>query len=137
MGILSAIVGGSAAKPIEAVGGVLDKLFTSDDERLDKKALLERLAQKPGELQVELNKVEAQHRTVFVAGWRPAVGWVCAGALGYNFIVRDVTAWLMRLYQPGLEPPPELAMEHLLTVLTGMLGFGGLRTYEKLKGVTK
>ena len=74
MGILSKIIGGAAAQPVQAVGNVLDKLFTSDEERLDKKIILERLMQQPSLAQIELNKVEAQHRSLFVAGWRPFIG---------------------------------------------------------------
>lgn len=84
--------------------------------------------QKLIELQTEINKMEAQHRTVFVAGWRPAIGWVCAFALAYNFVIRDLLVWYM-----GPETaPPALQMEHLMTVLLGMLGLGGMRTFEKL-----
>lgn len=84
------------------------------------------------EIQNEVNKIEAQHRSIFVAGWRPFVGWVTGLALLYNFILRDIIAWL----SPGVMPPA-LQMEHLLTVLMGMLGLGGLRTYEKLKDKSK
>lgn len=82
-------------------------------------------------IQNEVNKIEAQHRSIFVAGWRPFIGWVCGVALLYNFILRDIIAWL----SPNIMPPA-LQMEHLLTVLLGMLGLGGLRTYEKLKDKT-
>ena len=81
------------------------------------------------EIQTKINEVEAKHRSVFVAGWRPFIGWVCGLALAYNFIIRDLFIWV-------IDPetvPPALQMEHLMTVLFGMLGLGGLRTYEKLK----
>jgi len=84
-------------------------------------------------IQTKINEIEAQHRTVFVAGWRPFVGWVCGVALAYNFVVRDLFIWAL---QPEAVPPA-LQMEHLMTVLMGMLGLGGLRTYEKLKDKTK
>lgn len=84
-------------------------------------------------IQTKINEIEAQHRTVFVAGWRPFVGWVCGVALAYNFVVRDLFIWAL---QPE-SVPPALQMEHLMTVLMGMLGLGGLRTYEKLKDKTK
>jgi|TARA_R100001129_G_scaffold94279_4_gene64189 hypothetical protein len=84
-------------------------------------------------IQTKINEIEAGHRTVFVAGWRPFIGWVCGVALAYNFIIRDLFIW-------ALEPqdvPPALQMEHLMTVLLGMLGLGGLRTFEKVKDKTK
>ncbi len=125
------------ATPISAVGGILDKLFTSKDEKLTHEEVRMRLMMKPDIAQVELNKIEAQHRKIFVAGWRPFIGWVCGVALLYNFILRDLIAWLMIINGAVSEPPPELAMTHLMTVLLGMLGLGGMRTYEKLKGVSK
>lgn len=84
--------------------------------------------QKLIELQSEINKVEAQHRTIFVAGWRPFIGWVCGVALAYNFVLRDLLIWFLGQEQV----PPALQMEHLMTVLIGMLGLGGMRTFEKL-----
>ena len=83
-------------------------------------------------VQNEVNKIEAQHRSIFVAGWRPFIGWVCGLALLYNFILRDIIAWL----SPDIMPPA-LQMDHLITILLGMLGLGGLRTYEKLKDKSK
>ena len=85
--------------------------------------------QKLIELQGEINKVEAQHRTIFVAGWRPFIGWVCGVALAYNFVLRDLLIWFIGPEQV----PPALQMEHLMTVLIGMLGLGGMRTFENLK----
>lgn len=131
------IFSSAATQPIDAIGNVLDELFTSDDEKLDKSIIMQRLALEPGKLQVELNKIEAQHRSVFVSGWRPFIGWVCGVALLYNFIVRDIIAWVIRSSGSAIEMPPELAMTHLITILMGMLGLGGLRTVEKLQGKTK
>ena len=83
-----------AAQPVEAIGNVLDALFTSDEERLDKQAMLARIAQQPALVQTEINRVEAAHKSVFVAGWRPFIGWVCGMALFYNFVLRDMLLWL-------------------------------------------
>jgi len=85
------------------------------------------------QIQTKINEIEAGHRTVFVAGWRPFIGWVCGVALAYNFVIRDLFIWAM---QPE-QVPPALQMEHLMTVLLGMLGLGGLRTYEKVKDKVK
>ena len=85
------------------------------------------------ELQTKINEIEAGHRTVFVAGWRPFIGWVCGVALAYNFVIRDLFIWVTKT----TDAPPALQMEHLMTVLLGMLGLGGLRTFEKIKDKVK
>jgi len=86
--------------------------------------------------QIELNKAEAQYPSIFVAGWRPMVGWICAIALGYHFILSPILATILTLsgYTITL---PEFEFAQLSTILMGMLGLGGLRTFEKMKKVTK
>jgi len=84
-------------------------------------------------LQTKINEIEAGHRSIFVAGWRPFIGWICGIALAYNFIVRDLFIWILK----PIDIPPALQMEHLMTVLLGMLGLGSLRTFEKIKDKTK
>ena len=83
-------------------------------------------------VQSEINKMEAQHRSIFVAGWRPFIGWICGIALAYNFIIRDLIAWV----SPDVMPHA-IQMDQLITILLGMLGLGGLRTFEKIKDKTK
>lgn len=137
MSFLGKLFGSTAAEPIEAIGNVFDKLFTSDEEKAQARAVLDKIAQQPHILQAEINKIEAQHRSIFVAGWRPFIGWVCGSALAYSFILRDLIAWVMSISHPGMAPPPELAMEHLVSILLALLGLGGMRTFEKLKGRAK
>ena len=83
------------------------------------------------ELQAEINKVEAQNRSMFVSGWRPFIGWICGLAFGFHYIVMP----LLLAYTDI--KPVEFDTNSLFTVLMGMLGLGGLRTYEKLKYKTK
>lgn len=82
--------------------------------------------------QLEVNKIEASAGT-FRGGWRPAIGWVCAAAFGFQFVLRPLLVWL----SPVMGIPaglPELDMGDLLTVMLGMLGLGGMRSFEKVRG---
>jgi len=84
--------------------------------------------------QMEINKVEAAHKSVFVAGWRPFVGWVCGVSLAYNFIVYPLMlwiAWLFPEYQSEIQSAPKLEVGELMVVLTGMLGLSATRSYDK------
>ena len=123
--------------PIEAVGNLLDALFTSDKERLDKKAVLARIAQQPALVQSEINKIEAGHKSLFVAGWRPFIGWVCGLSLFYNFVLRDLLVWGLTLSQTDTPPSPVLHIDVLTTILYALLGLGGMRTFEKWQGRAK
>lgn len=125
---------------IEGVGKVADDLFTSDEERL-KIALQEKVIE--ADLikgQLDINKTEAQHASIFVAGWRPFIGWVGGIALAYQFILYPLMTWLWALLQAKnwvpttLPPPPVLAADELWVILSGMLGIAGLRSFDKVKG---
>ncbi len=133
--------GDALASPIEAIGDVFDKLFTSDDERANAAFVLEKLRQHPSELQVGLNKVEAQHRSVFVAGWRPALGWVLVLSLGIYYIPQFAIAsylWVWACLEASkVVPYPVTQISGLLELMGGMLGLATLRTVEKLTGKTK
>ena len=120
----------SAAEPITAIGNVVDSLFTSDEERLDKAIIKQRLAQQPALVQAEIGKVQASHRSTFVAGARPFLMWVCGVGFLMAFVINPIMQWC------GLKLvilPVEVMMELTLA----MLGLSGLRTLEKLKGVSK
>lgn len=130
MSILSTIFGTAAASPITAVGNVIDSLFTSDEERLDKKILMTRLLQEPQKAQTEINKVEASHRSIFVAGWRPSIGWACSFGLLYDFVVRPIAVGF------GFDFPA-LNVSTLHDILIALLGLGAMRTGEKLLGRSK
>jgi hypothetical protein len=83
--------------------------------------------------QTEINKAEATNPNLFVSGWRPAIGWVSVSGVGYSFVLRPLLSWIAPLV--GLDIPPPLDTAELFTLLMGMLGLGGLRTYERLNGV--
>ncbi len=83
--------------------------------------------------QAGINKIEASNANIFVSGWRPFVGWICGGGLGIQFIVRPIFTWIAALIGHPTEFP-SLDMGTMVTLLTGMLGMAGMRTYEKLNG---
>jgi len=87
--------------------------------------------------QLEINKQEAQHASIFVAGWRPGIGWICGIALGWNFILQPIASWAAFVSGVDLAGMPTLDTAQLTTILLGMLGLGGLRTYEKRLGVAR
>ena len=86
--------------------------------------------------QIEVNKQEAAHRNVFVAGWRPFIGWTCGAAFCYHFVIQPLLIFVLAANGIALDLP-SFDMGALMTVLTGMLGLGGLRTFEKMKGAAK
>ena len=124
------------------ITGVLDKVLPDPQAAADAKLRALEMAQK-GELaaldadvrlalgQMEVNKAEAT-TDLFRGGWRPAVGWVCAAALAYQYIARPLLIGFGVM--PGTAPALDSALWELLA---GMLGLGGLRTFERVKGVTK
>ena len=132
MGWLDKLVGiPDPAKTIEAVGGALDKLFTSKEEKLTHKELMERIKQRPQEAQWAINQTEAGHRTIFVAGWRPFIGWVCGLGLANTFLVNPWIQWITS------KAGPTLPQDIMLELVLALLGLGALRTLEKSRGVAK
>jgi hypothetical protein len=86
--------------------------------------------------QREINKVEAASSSLFVSGWRPGIGWVCALALAFQYLVRPLFTWAAGVWWPAMPVLPGLD-DSLWQLMFGMLGMGGLRTLEKSKGVSK
>tara|TARA_R100001594_G_scaffold71684_1_gene106300 strand:- start:2047 stop:2454 length:408 start_codon:yes stop_codon:yes gene_type:complete len=86
--------------------------------------------------QLDINKTEAAHRSIFVAGWRPFIGWTCGVALAWTYVMTPILNFI--LAQTGhLMELPAMDMSQMMPVLMGMLGLGGLRTFEKFKKVSK
>jgi hypothetical protein len=127
--------------PIFEIGKTLLDRFGPEDktQRVAAEAELIRIMAQ-GELhqvikQLEINVQEAQHPSIWVAGWRPFFGWV--GGLGFLYIVllKPLLTWASSIY--GWPPLPDIDVETMMVVVTGMLGIGGLRTYEKVRNVTR
>lgn len=126
---------------IKTVGNIADDLITTDKERLELQ--LKELEIEAGVLTKvhETNIQEAKHPSLFVAGWRPAIGWIGAVSLAYQFVLYPMLTWLWGYAQAkgwidkALQPPPVLPSEALWTIVMGMLGIAGLRSFDKFKGV--
>ena len=114
------------------IGSIIDKITDKvDDFTLDKQEKAELIAD-INRAQLEVNKVEAGHTSIFVSGWRPFTGWICATALGYHYVLQPLLTFI--LYSFGNEVSlPTFDMTTLTTVLLGMLGLGGMRSFEKVK----
>ena len=121
---------------VEGLTKGLDELFTSDEEREAAKLKLATLMQQPHMLQAVANIEGAKHRSIFVAGWRPAIGWVAALGFGYQFLILPF-AGLINAYAQLPAELPNLAGEQLMTLVLSLLGLGGMHTFEKYKGASK
>ena len=131
---------------VSMLPGILDKIIPDPTAAADAKLKALELAQR-GELatldadlrlmlaQADINKAEAS-TDLFRGGWRPACGWVCAAGLAYTFLLRPVLPWLASLAGADVQAMPEIDTDTLMVLLTGMLGLGGLRTVERIKGKT-
>lgn len=86
--------------------------------------------------QIEINKIEAAHKSLFVAGWRPFIGWVCGFAIAYAFVAQPLIEWAVRLYGSDIATPV-INTDTLYQLVIAMLGLAGLRTYEKKTGVSR
>ena len=120
---------------------ILDKFVEDKDQKAklahELATMADRLAHEQQLAQIAVNKEEAASGSLFKGGWRPFVGWVCGVAFCYHFILQPVIIFIVSIIGVNVPDLPEFQMNTLLTVLGGMLGIGGLRSYEKSKGLTK
>lgn len=125
---------------VDPVSGLLDKFIEDKDQKArlahEIATLADKQAQEQVMGQIEVNKAEAQHPSIFVAGWRPAVGWVCALAMLFNFLL--IPFINLGLDISGYDIQLDLIdMQTMMPVLLGMLGLGGMRTAEKINKVER
>lgn len=132
---------------LPVLGSVIDKIIPNVAERERAKAELAlKLAENETELvklfaaqdqgQIEINKEEAKSNSLFVVGWRPAVGWICATGCAWAFILKPILDWGIAVSGRAVTLPVFQTGE-LMSLLLGLLGMGTLRTYEKFKGVAR
>ena len=131
MGFLAKALGIGIVKTAEGVANVVDKFMETPDEKRAAEIVMTKLNQNSDKWQTEINKIEAGHRSLFVAGWRPAIGWICAFGLAWGWIL----APLIQFLWPSNDMPT-IETGQAIALVMAMLGVGGLRSYEKKMGIT-
>ena len=121
---------------VGVAGNVLDKFVADKDLKANLDHALKPACHSANLAQIEINKQEAAHKSMFVAGWRPFVGWTCGVALAYHFVISPILSFVLVLAGVQISMPT-FEFSQLSTILMGMLGLGGLRSYEKMKGVQR
>ena len=125
---------------IGPVTGLLDKFIEDKDKKnaiaFELSTMAEKHAQELAKAQLEVNKTEAAHKSLFVSGWRPAVGWVAVLGMAGNFLVIPLANFTLALVESEVSIPI-LDLSQMMPVLMGMLGLGAMRTAEKVKGVQR
>ena len=128
---LSSLVGGSIGEMANGVAGAIDRFVETPDEKAAAELLLQKVQLEPDKWQAEINRVEAGHRNLFVAGWRPAIGWICVFALGWGWILAPILTFI---YPERVMPA--IAVGEAISLVMAMLGMGALRSYEKKNKIT-
>ena len=131
--VLGKLFGGDTVK---AVAGVIDDLHTSEEEKQQLKLRFAEVESKLKEKQLDINKVEAGHRSIFVSGWRPFLGWVSGLSIGYVYLFQPLLDMILQMFGVKVDWVV-LDLGQLMPLILGMLGLGGLRSFEKAKGLTK
>lgn len=128
---------------IDSVGKIIDNVWTSDKEKLELALKEKQIDASIAQSQMAVNQAEAVHANLFVAGWRPAIGWIGATAIAYQFLFYPLMMWIWVFGQgkgwipPTLNPPPMIKADELWVIITGMLGIAGLRSLDKKNGVAR
>lgn len=133
---LGEMVGSGVGSLAKDVGTVINDFVETEEEKKAAEVLLMKVQQEPDKWQAKINMIEARHRTIFVAGWRPFIGWICGTGLGMNFVFFPLMEWLSALFGHFIKRP-DMDTGALMTLVISLLGLGATRTYEKMKGVAQ
>jgi hypothetical protein len=135
---------GAISSTADFLSGLMKRVFPEKMSELDAAKMQQELTMalvrgefEPVMAQLKVNEAEARHESVFVAGWRPFVGWVCGAAFAYAFVLQPMLLFGFTVAKWEAPPLPALDMGPLMAVLGGILGIGGMRSYEKVKGATE
>jgi len=131
--VLGKIFGGDT---IKTVGNVIDDLHFSGEEKEKLKLQMKEIDAKLKEKQLDINKIEAGHKSIFVAGWRPFLGWVSGCSIAYVYLLQPLLDMILQMFNIKVDWVV-LDLGQLMPLVLGILGLGGLRSFEKAKGLTK
>lgn len=124
---------------LQMINKLVDRLpdpAAKERAALEMQSDLLKFAAEQAQAQNEVNKVEAAHQSIFVAGWRPAIGWACAIGFGWTFVGFPIMSWLLAVFGVTTELP-QINSDILMELTFGMLGMGALRSFDKWKGKGK
>lgn len=124
----------------DAIGKVVDHYFPDPQKAAEFKLEIYKSLQESDLAQIDVNKAEASSSSIFVAGWRPFIGWICGGSLAYQYVLLPISIFAATLvnekYATVLLNAPKLD-DNLWQLLIGMLGMGALRSFDKYNGVAR
>ena len=131
--IISSVLGGGIGK---AIGTVAKTIGAWQDKKISAQVAMAEIAIRVPTMQMEINKIEANHPSIFVSGWRPFIGWICGAGFGYAFLIQPLVNGFIGMM--GYEQTfPSLDTGVLVSIVVPMLGLAGYRSYEKVKGIAK
>lgn len=144
MAFLGAVGAAAIGGLVDIAGGIAkniaNKYFPNEEERAKVELDIYKTLMSSDLAQLEVNKVEAGHRSIFVAGWRPFIGWVCGAALAYQYLVLPLGIYLATIFSEKVATimlnAPKLD-DNMWQLLIGMLGMGALRSFDKMKGTSR
>jgi len=129
VGIIDKLLGGGVKSIVDGVVSAVDRFIETPDEKRQWEEIKAKMIQESMQWQAEINKIEAAHRSIFVAGWRPMIGWICAATLAWHWVLAPILKLFMVV--------PEMPMNDPLALVMALLGVASLRTAEKIKNVTQ
>lgn len=121
------------------VNSVVDRIPNGNERARAKEELEKGLVDAANQVmlaQTKINEAEAKHKSIFVAGWRPFIGWVCGVGICWSMVAHPICQWVMIAWGDGTELPT-IDTSYLMELVTAMLGMSGLRTFEKMRGVAR
>lgn len=135
MGLMAKILGLDLGSVASGVAGAVDRFVETPDEKKAAQLLIAKMEHEKDKWQTEINRIESGHRSIFIAGWRPLIGYICACALAWGWIIRPILVVAFSVLKIEVEMP-DIATNEAISLVMAMLGMSGLRTYEKSKKLT-